>query len=94
MSASADDPDGSIAKVEFFNGTALLGTDSTAPYTFNWSNVPAGTYSLSAKATDNLGAEGTSSSITVTVMAAPPPPPPPSAMTDPISDSVGGVPCG
>ena len=28
----------------------------TSPYSYTWSNVPTGSYSLTAKATDNLGA--------------------------------------
>lgn len=67
ISASASDSDGTISKVEFYNGTTLLGTAAVAPYTFSWTNVAAGTYTLSAKATDNSGATTTSSTISVTV---------------------------
>ena len=38
-----------------------------APYSFTWSGVAAGTYTLTAKATDNGGATATSSPVTVTV---------------------------
>ncbi len=56
----------SIARVEFYNGSSLLGEDSTAPYTYNWTNVSAGSYTIIAKAYDNEGASSTSSvSITV-----------------------------
>ena len=71
LAANAADSDGSIAKVEFYNGAALLGTATAAPYTYTWSNVPAGTYSLTAKATDNLGATATSAAVSVTSNAAP-----------------------
>ena len=71
ITATATDSDGSIAKVEFFQGTTLLGTATFAPYTFTWSNVPAGSYSLTAKATDNQGAATTSAAVAVTVSAAP-----------------------
>ncbi|HYC83878.1 MAG TPA: Ig-like domain-containing protein, partial [Chryseosolibacter sp.] len=67
INATASDTDGTIAKVEFFNGSALLGTDMSAPYSFSWSNVGAGNYSLTAKATDNAGGTGTSAVISVTV---------------------------
>ncbi|MDF2454265.1 MAG: hypothetical protein K0R51_258 [Cytophagaceae bacterium] len=60
ITATAADADGSIAKVEFYNGTTLLGTDNTSPYSYTWTNVPAGTYNISAKATDNSGASVTS----------------------------------
>ena len=46
LAASASDADGSIAKVEFFQGTTLLGTATAAPYTVTWSNVAAGRYSF------------------------------------------------
>lgn len=56
ITANAADANGTVSKVEFFNGTTLLGTDITSPYSYTWSNVAAGTYSITAKATDNLGA--------------------------------------
>jgi hypothetical protein len=74
ITANAADSDGTIQRVEFFNGPTLLGTSTTAPYAFNWTNVPAGTYSLAARATDNLNAQTTSAvvSVTVTVPNQPP----------------------
>jgi len=65
--ADATDSDGSIARVEFFAGSDELGEDTDAPYSFDWQNVPAGTYQLTAKAIDNNGAERISEPITVTV---------------------------
>lgn len=67
ISASASDADGSIAKVEFFNGTTKLGEDTSSPYTFAWSNVGEGTYSLTSRATDNLGATATSAAVSISV---------------------------
>ena len=69
LNASANDSDGTIAKVEFYNGASKIGEDTTAPYAYSWTNVAAGTYNLSAKATDNQGATTTSSLIIVTVTA-------------------------
>jgi hypothetical protein len=79
INANATDTDGSIAKVEFFAGTTKLGEDTTAPYSFNWTATVAGSYSLTARATDNSGAATTSAAVSVTVNAivVPPPPPPP-----------------
>jgi len=55
------DSDNSIDKVEFYNGTTLLGSDDTAPYVFTWqANLPIGTYTLTAKAYDNGIVVGTS----------------------------------
>ena len=67
LSATATDTDGTITKVEFFQGTTLIGTATAAPYTVTWSNVPAGSYSLTAKATDNAGGVATSAARTITV---------------------------
>jgi hypothetical protein len=67
MTAAASDPDGTIARVEFFAGSARLGAVTAVPYTFAWTGVPAGTYSLTAVAYDDIGASATSSAATVTV---------------------------
>ena len=52
LEASASD-DGSIVSVAFFAGNQKLGEDSTAPYSYAWTGVPAGSYSLTAVATDD-----------------------------------------
>src|SRR5260221_1926175 len=67
INATATDSDGTIAKVEFFQGTTKLGEDLTSPYSFVWASVPTGSYSLTAKATDNLSAVTTSTAIAITV---------------------------
>jgi chitinase len=67
IQAIATDSDGTIAKVEFYQGSTKLGEDTSSPYSYTWSNVAAGSYSITAKATDNLGAVTTSSAVTVTV---------------------------
>jgi hypothetical protein len=71
INATASDSDGTISKVEFYRDTTLLNTDTTSPFSFNWTNVPAGTYSLTAKATDNNNAVTTSSAISVISNALP-----------------------
>jgi Galactose oxidase-like, Early set domain/Bacterial Ig domain len=68
ISASASDPDGTVTKVEFRDGTTLLGTDTSAPYSYTWKNVPSGTHSLTARATDNAGAATTSSPVGINVL--------------------------
>src|SRR5689334_16939576 len=53
LTATATDSDGTIKKVEFLAGGSVIGTVTSAPYNFTWSNVGAGSYSLTARATDN-----------------------------------------
>jgi regulation of enolase protein 1 (concanavalin A-like superfamily) len=67
MTAAASDSDGSVAKVDFYNGNTLLASDSTSPYSFAWTNVAAGSYTLKAVATDNAGVSTTSVAVAVTV---------------------------
>jgi hypothetical protein len=67
MTATASDPENQLARVEFLSGTTVLATDTAAPFTWSWSNVAAGTYTLTAKAYDSAGAVATSSAVTVTV---------------------------
>lgn len=61
ITATASDSDGTVTKVEFFNGGTKLGEDATAPYAYSWSNVAAGNYTVTVKATDNDGATASAS---------------------------------
>jgi len=76
ITASASEPTASISKVEFFetpqpSGTAtLLGTATTSPYSFTWTDVPAGDYSLTAEAFDSAGNTATSAAVPVAVVSA------------------------
>ncbi len=70
ISASSADNDGTVTGVDFYAGSTLLGTDTSSPYSFTWSNAPAGTYLMTAVATDNGGAAGSSPIIAVTVKPA------------------------
>jgi hypothetical protein len=73
ISASASDPDGTVTKVEFLAGGNIIGSSVTAPYTTTWMNVPGGSYSITARATDNAGGVATSSPVSITVVANAPP---------------------
>lgn len=55
LTASASDEDGTISKVDFYNGDELLGSDASEPFSFNWSSIAQGTYLIRALATDNEG---------------------------------------
>lgn len=67
IEATADDPDGTVSKVEFYQDTTLLGEDTTSPYSFTWTPETEGTYALSAKAIDDDNGQTTSSPSNVTI---------------------------
>ncbi|MGH9961461.1 MAG: Ig-like domain-containing protein, partial [Pyrinomonadaceae bacterium] len=69
ITADAADDDGTVTKVEFFEGANKLGEDATGPstYSFTWMNVSPGSYTLSATATDNDGTTATSDPVHITV---------------------------
>jgi len=79
IEANAWDVEGSVVKVEFFANGSKTGEDNdgTDGWKTNWYDHPSGTYSLTAKATDNDGAATTSPAVGIIVHGAPPPPPPP-----------------
>ena len=63
----ATDPDGSISKVELYNGSEKLAEFTTAPYVFTWKSVSDGIYKIKAIATDNLNATAISSVVELMV---------------------------
>ena len=66
ITATASDANGSVAKVEFFDGTTKLGEDTSSPYSFAWPNAAAGTHTLTIRVTDNENATTTSTAVTIT----------------------------
>jgi plastocyanin len=68
LAANASDPDGTVSQVEFFRGSTSLGIDTTSPYSVSVSNLAAGTYTLSAVATDDRGATNASPIANVSVV--------------------------
>ncbi|HBY64525.1 MAG TPA: hypothetical protein DEH78_32295, partial [Solibacterales bacterium] len=67
LTAAASDTDGTIERVEFLSGSTVLFTDNLAPYTFTWSGVGAGGYTLTARAVDDQGAMAMSAAAAITV---------------------------
>ena len=67
IAAAAADTDGGVTQVAFYAGSTLLGTDATAPYSYTWSSVATGSYSLTARATDTSGATTTSAAVAIKV---------------------------
>ena len=68
--ASASDPDGSVTNVQFRANGITLGSDTTVPYSFSWLPTSAGSYTVTAVATDNVGNVVSSAGRTVTVQSA------------------------
>jgi endoglucanase Acf2 len=67
IEATAADTDGTITQVAFYEGTTLLGVDTSSPYSYTWTSAPAGLHTLTAQATDNGGSVTTSANVDVTV---------------------------
>ena len=72
LSATATDNDGTIVSVEFYDFGAgqTVGTDTAAPFSLVFSNVPLGTYVFRAIATDNTGLTATSAPVVLNVVTA------------------------
>jgi hypothetical protein len=70
LAATATDSDGTVARVDFYQGTTLIGTAASAPYSYTWTNVAQGSYTLTARATDDRGAVAASAAVNVTVSGA------------------------
>lgn len=70
VSASASDTDG-IASVQFFYNGTSSGIDTTSPYQVIIEDLIAGSYTLTALATDMLGTSSTSAPVLITVSSTP-----------------------
>jgi RHS repeat-associated protein len=85
--ARAEQKNRQIVKVEFFQGTKLIGTvrgpRARNQYTFKWTGVAAGRYTLVAKATNDKGKTDLSDPVSITVNA-----PPSVSITAPGNNSV------
>ncbi len=71
ITAVANDLNGSISLVEFFDGSTKIGEDLTEPYQMVWTNASLGNHQVSASATDNENATATSTAISIEVTPAP-----------------------
>lgn len=67
IEASAFDAENGLVRVDFYNGTQLLGSDFSYPYSYVWTSVPSGNYQLKAVAIDNASLSGTSAIVSVSV---------------------------
>ncbi|MDA0128694.1 glycosyl hydrolase family 18 protein [Vibrio sp. MarTm2] len=71
LTANAADSDGSVDKVDFYVAGQLVGTTVTPPYTLDYATTAAGTLSVYAKATDNLGKSTNSTAVALKVTGLP-----------------------
>ncbi|HTG44810.1 MAG TPA: Ig-like domain-containing protein, partial [Verrucomicrobiae bacterium] len=67
LTASANSPAGAVSGVEFYNGNTRLGSDADSPYSYTWSNVGVGSYSLRAVAAAQGGILATSAPVSISV---------------------------
>ena len=86
LAATATPGTNAIKMVQFYHDGMLLNTDTTSPYSFNWTNVGAGTYQVTAVVTDSQGLSNTSNIAHITVNTAPPPPPSSGGLPNPVLD--------
>jgi endo-1,3(4)-beta-glucanase len=68
ISASASDLDGTISKVEFYDGDTKLGEDTTSPYKYTWTDANVGAHEIKAIVTDNNSGQGTSQTVNISVV--------------------------
>ena len=87
IKATATDSDGTITKVAFYNGSTKLGETTTSPYQYILTSPAAGTYTLTAIATDNDGATTTSAAVVLTVQSATANAAPTASITSPTNGS-------
>ena len=72
LAATADDADGSVVRVEFYDGATLLGQTTAAPYALTLTNPPPGAHTYQARAVDDLGGSRFSALANGIVLSQPP----------------------
>jgi hypothetical protein len=68
INVTANDKDGTVSKVEFYDGITSIGSDNSSPFSYTWTIAGFGTHTITAKATDNGGATTISSPDTIIVI--------------------------
>jgi plastocyanin len=69
VQATASETGGTITQVQFFANNISIGTVTTPPYEVTLASAASGSYALTAKATDNMGATATSPAVNITVQS-------------------------
>ncbi len=72
VSVLASDAGGAVSLVQLLANDSQIGQWTSTSSNFVWTGVSSGTQKLQARVTDNLGAVGASSNVTITVVAPPP----------------------
>jgi hypothetical protein len=67
LEAIASSTGATVVQVEFFAGTNSLGVATNSPFVLTATNLSAGVYRLSARATDDLGGVGLSSVVNIVI---------------------------
>ncbi|UXI68495.1 autotransporter domain-containing protein [Tahibacter amnicola] len=70
MTATANDPDGTVQSVEFLVDGNVVGRATTAPFQATWPRSTSGHHTFAARATDNVGAVTQTAPVTVTIRQA------------------------
>jgi hypothetical protein len=83
ITATASDADGSVTQVEFLIDDVVVSTDASSPYAYSWT-ATAGSHTIKARATDNLGLVATSSVANIAVAVNTPPS---AAITSPLASA-------
>jgi hypothetical protein len=68
LNSTANDADGVVTRVEFFDGALKLGETTNAPFSIVWTNPMQGIHTLTARARDDQGTNTTSPVVTVFVV--------------------------
>ncbi|MCX8156388.1 MAG: immunoglobulin domain-containing protein [Verrucomicrobiae bacterium] len=63
--------EGTVVRVDYYRGKTYVGESTNPPFTLVWSNPPAGTHLLRARATDNNAVSVWSPTVEITINAAP-----------------------
>jgi photosystem II stability/assembly factor-like uncharacterized protein len=72
LEAQTEDPDGTVVSVGFYLDGLLQGTDTTAPFTWESSELSPGTHHWVAEATDNAGMTARSATVSIRVVSSNP----------------------
>jgi hypothetical protein len=74
INVSASISNGTISKVDFYDGNTLLNTDNSSPYSYTWNGVYLGLHTIKAIATSTTNTTSSAATTNISVNALPPTP--------------------